>query len=80
MQTDLNYNDTDEKFILLVKVFEFIENEKQCAKNNKNTTLFEPFNPFFEMEKIFLSKKGQKIYKLWTIHCEGAFSEIKEIQ
>ena len=31
-------------------------------------------------KKIFLSKKGKEIYKLRTIHSEGAFSEIKEIQ
>lgn len=28
MQPGLNYNEDDEKFILLGKVFEFIENEK----------------------------------------------------
>ena len=55
--------------------------KKECAKNNKYRTLYEPFNPFFiERKKAFLSQKGQKIYKLRAIHSEGTFSEIKEIQ
>ena len=55
--------------------------KKECAKNSKYRVLYEPFNPFFiERKKIFLSKKGQLIYKLRAIHSEGAFSEIKEIQ
>ena len=55
--------------------------KKECAKNNKYRKLYQPFNPFFiERKKVFLSRKGQKIYKLRAIHSEGAFSEIKEIQ
>ena len=54
---------------------------KECAKNSKYKTLYEPFNPFFfERKKLFLSKEGQLKYKLRAIHSEGAFSEIKEIQ
>lgn len=55
--------------------------KKECAKNYKYRTLYEPFNPFFiERKRTFLSRKGQIIYKLRAIHSEGAFSEIKEIQ
>ena len=55
--------------------------KKECAKNYKYRTLYEPFNPFFiERKREFLSQKGQKIYKLRAIYSEGAFSEIKEIQ
>ena len=55
--------------------------KKECAKNNKYRTLYEPFNPFFiERKRAFLSRKGQIIYKLRAIHSEGAFSQIKEIQ
>lgn len=55
--------------------------KKECAKNSKYRTLYEPFNPFFfERKNIFLSPDGQTMYKLRAIHSEGAFSEIKEIQ
>ena len=56
--------------------------KKECAKNNKCRILYEPFNPFFieKKKKHFFHKKDKKSIKLWVIHSEGTFSEIKEIQ
>ena len=55
--------------------------KKECAKNNKYRTLYEPFNPyFFDRKEIFLSNKGKMLYKLRAIHSEGGFNELKHIQ
>ena len=55
--------------------------KKECAKNSKYRTIYEPLNPyFFDRKKVFLSKKGKIIYKFRAIHSEGGFAELKEIQ
>lgn len=55
--------------------------KKECAKNSKYRTLYEPLNPyFFDRKEAFLSQKGKLIYKFRATHSEGGFAELKSIQ